>query len=660
MIENGIPAVNIEELKERIRAEVKQRKKQGTTLCQTVPPANFVASTFSHVKIDPLDIPAVMVPEKFEFKEVYHINDFLKFRDRNFVIAAYRGILKRGPDSGGLGHFLAKLRSGKMTKAEILGRLRYASEGRVKKTRVEGLFWNFLIQSSFRIPVLGYFFRLVTGIVNLPLILNNMGRFEEHASTALESRSNDLAVVLNKMGEIIEALEHLNPVLNGKIDSAELLALKAEVSSALDSKAGGAELSALKAEVSSALDSKAGGAELSALKAEVSSALDSKAGGAELSALKAEVSSALDSKAGGAELLALKAEVSSALDSKAGGAELSALKAEVSSALDSKAGGAELSALKAEVSSALDSKAGGAELSALKAEVSSALDSKAGKDLLEDVNDRIREILREIRGHKLNILDQQRRLMFLLEEARKRFPEPISTDQIKAMLTEEDHILDAMYVSLEDRFRGTRADIKERQRVYLPYLEDAGLERKKLSILDVGCGRGEWLELLKAEGFKAQGVDINPVLVNECKERGLEVFDGDAISFLRELPDAGLSVLTAFHMIEHLPLKTLIALLDEALRVIKPGGRVIFETPNPENLIVGACNFYADPTHRNPLHPELTKFIVEERGFCSVSLHRLHPVGKDYGLPEDGTEIVKRLNTLFYGPQDYAVVGTKP
>ena len=288
------------------------------------------------------------------------------------------------------------------------------------------------------------------------------------------------------------------------------------------------------------------------------------------------------------------------------------------------------------------------------------MESKAKKEHIRVFDEQIHDILRQVRDHKLNILDQQRRLMFLLEEARKRFPEPISTDQVREMLTEEDHILDAMYVSLEDRFRGTRADIKERQRVYLQYFNERGLERKDVSILDMGCGRGEWLELLKAEGFKAQGVDINHVLVNECKERGLDVMKGDVITFLRGLPNASVSVVTAFHLIEHLPLKTLIVFLDEALRVIEPGGCLIFETPNPENLIVGACNFYADPTHRNPLHPEMTKFIVENRGFCPVSLHRLNPIAEEAGFRENGTEIVKRLNALFYGPQEYAVIGAKP
>jgi len=420
MMETNISEINIDALMEKIRAEVKQRKEKGQRPFGSIS-RNWGALSNLHAKTDSSKVCSIPDPEKFEIKDHYHINEFLKFRDRNFVTAAYRGILRRRPDSGGLEHFLGNLRSGKMTKAEILGRLRYAPEGRVKKTTVEGLFWNFLIQSSFGIPVLGYFSRLTFGIGNLPLILRNMRVFEERASTQLASQRNDLAMMRPKMEEIIEAFEHLDPILNGKIDRTELGVLKNEVDAALESKADRAEFDVLKKEVDTALESKADRA----------------------------------------------------------------------------------------------------EFDVLKKEVDTALESKADQNLIEDITDQIRNILRQTRDHKLNILDQQRRLMFLLEEARKRLPEPISTDQIKEMLTEEDQVLNAMYVSFEDQFRGTREDIKKRQSVYLPYLEEAGLGDENSPVLDVACGRGEWLELLKEKGFKARGVDVNALLVEECVQKHL-------------------------------------------------------------------------------------------------------------------------------------------
>jgi O-antigen chain-terminating methyltransferase len=93
--------------------------------------------------------------------------------------------------------------------------------------------------------------------------------------------------------------------------------------------------------------------------------------------------------------------------------------------------------------------------------------------------------------------------------------------------------------------------------------------------------------------------------------------------------------------------------------VLKPGGLIIFETPNPENIQVGACNFYFDPTHRNPLPAQTVKFLAESRGFTSVSIHFLHPLDKEHQIEDDGSEVVRRFNRLFYGPRDYAVVGYK-
>ena len=144
MIESDISEVKVDELMEKIRAEVKQGKEGGG--------GSSGVSPGLYAKIDLPDIFSIPDLDNFEIKDRYHINDFLKFRDRNFVMIAYRGILIRRPDSRGLEHFLDNLRSGKMTKAEILGRLRYAPEGRVKKKKGEGFILEFphsiLIQNS--------------------------------------------------------------------------------------------------------------------------------------------------------------------------------------------------------------------------------------------------------------------------------------------------------------------------------------------------------------------------------------------------------------------------------------------------------------------------------------------------------------------------------
>jgi 2-polyprenyl-3-methyl-5-hydroxy-6-metoxy-1,4-benzoquinol methylase/predicted nuclease with TOPRIM domain len=260
---------------------------------------------------------------------------------------------------------------------------------------------------------------------------------------------------------------------------------------------------------------------------------------------------------------------------------------------------------------------------------------------------------------KVDYILQERRLTVLLQEARKRLPEPLGSEQLQVFADEGKHVLDALYVSFEDQFRGTREDIKERFRVYLPLLNEAKLGSDAMPILDIGCGRGEWLEVLREEGLRARGIDLNRVLVDECRSRGLEVVEGEAVRYLSTLPQSSFGAVTAFHLIEHLPFEAMITLLDETVRVLKPGGMAVFETPNPENVLVGSCNFYLDPTHRNPLPSSMVKFLAEARGLCRVEIINLHPYPDAYRVEEGGLEVAQQFNKYFYGPQDYAIVGWK-
>jgi SAM-dependent methyltransferase len=222
----------------------------------------------------------------------------------------------------------------------------------------------------------------------------------------------------------------------------------------------------------------------------------------------------------------------------------------------------------------------------------------------------------------------------------------------------QSHALDALYAAFEERFRGSRQEIKQRVAVYLPKLRDAGIGTREMPILDVACGRGEWLELLKEQGLHATGVEINPIFVEHCRRYNLKVEQSDLFAYLRTLPDESLGAVTGFHIIEHLPFEMLIKLLDETLRVLNPGGIAIFETPNPENVSVGSNTFYLDPTHRNPLPSAMMGFMLQARGFCRVEILKLHP-SREANAPDDH-ELTSRFNELFYGPQDYAVIGIRP
>jgi SAM-dependent methyltransferase len=265
----------------------------------------------------------------------------------------------------------------------------------------------------------------------------------------------------------------------------------------------------------------------------------------------------------------------------------------------------------------------------------------------------------EVAAQRRERRSQEQPLTLLLEEARRRLSEPFTQEQLQTLASEEQRLLDAFFATHEERFRGSRAVIKERLSVYLPVLKEAKAGGKGHPILDLGCGRGEWLELLQEQGLRAQGVDRNPAMVAECRQYALEVIESDLISYLCSLPDSSLSGVTGFHIIEHLPFDVLLRLFDETVRVLQAGGVAIFETPNPQNVLVSTHDFYLDPMHRHPLPSLLMKFIAESRGLGRVKVTPLHPPPESYRIEEDGLAVAKRFNELFYGPRDYAVIGWK-
>jgi O-antigen chain-terminating methyltransferase len=176
--------------------------------------------------------------------------------------------------------------------------------------------------------------------------------------------------------------------------------------------------------------------------------------------------------------------------------------------------------------------------------------------------------------------------------------------------------------------------------------------------VDVGCGRGEWLELLGELGIPALGIDMNAAMVDACIASGCAAKVDDAIAYLQQQPAGCLAGVTGFHIIEHLPFETLIALFDAAYAALADGGILIFETPNPENMIVGSCNFYYDPTHRNPIVPAVAEFIATQRGFSKAEILRLHPFPEDYRVKGEGFS-GDIINKFFFGAQDFALIAWK-
>jgi SAM-dependent methyltransferase len=278
--------------------------------------------------------------------------------------------------------------------------------------------------------------------------------------------------------------------------------------------------------------------------------------------------------------------------------------------------------------------------------------------LRKEMGAELETLLKEIGNQKLSILDQQRRFQALLQEAREKLAEGYSPEQIQNMVREENHLLDTLYFIFENEFRGSREEVKEKQKIFLRYVEEVDAGRDESPVIDIGCGRGEWLELLKENGYVARGVDNNRTMVRQCKDLKLDVIESEAIKYLRTQEPNTFGMITGFHIVEHLSFEALIALFDESFRALKSGGVVIFEAPNPENLIVGCCNFYFDPTHRNPIPPKLLDFLLRARGFSKTEIVKHHPYNFFQGEPE-GSDAVKRLMAFFNAEQDYAVIGYK-
>lgn len=249
----------------------------------------------------------------------------------------------------------------------------------------------------------------------------------------------------------------------------------------------------------------------------------------------------------------------------------------------------------------------------------------------------------------------QRELSMMLAQAQQ----PGAVPTFSARAEEEPGMPHELYLEFEANFRGSKEMIRERLKANLPYFKP-NAELFSEPVMDLGCGRGEWLQLLKEADIPAIGVDSNTAMIQCCTDAGLEAYVGDALQYLASMPANSLGGLTAFHIIEHLPLDVFIKLIDEARRVVRPGGVVLFETPNPENLIVGACNFYVDPTHRNPMPPALVAFLLQARGFERVEIDRRHPGDPALHLKGNDEAITGPLNRLLFGAQDYAAIGYAP
>jgi SAM-dependent methyltransferase len=272
----------------------------------------------------------------------------------------------------------------------------------------------------------------------------------------------------------------------------------------------------------------------------------------------------------------------------------------------------------------------------------------------------------ELAQHSTRVQDLLQRLASLAPRGRDPAPvsaqdadtpSPVAGATLLAACTTD--ALDDFYVAFEDAFRGSRADVRDGLSHYLPDLNLAATVTDTTPLLDLGCGRGEWLELLSDHGLTAIGVDNNQVSVAQGRARGLCIEQRDVLAALRAREDCSLGAISAFHIIEHLPFPVLFELLRQAYRALVPGASILLETPNPENILVGSHTFYHDPTHRNPLTPNSVAFFLRYCGFADPEIRRLHPYPEAARVQGDD-DLTARVNGHLCGPQDFAVIARKP
>ena len=509
------PRIDAEELANRIRAETGSRRFSTTDLPK---PAAYV--NFPRIYEYPLRI---------ESKASYTVADFLCLHDGDFLRNAYFTILDREVDENGFEYHLSALRSGRCSRVEILGRLRYSPEGRNRGIKITGLWPRLAIQTAFRIPLLGYLLSLGSFLILLPVNLRKWRHFE----ALFHQRLQEHRVQFNEMARRTE---------DSLFSTTE-----------------------------------------------------------ELSRLRTETT---------------------------------------------------------DIRLQTQAKADGVELAALKSLLSDGLSQKADA---EPIMNEVSEMWKQIIDHKHSIIDQQRRLGILLEESRRRLAKPNLQDLAETMAEEEDHLLDALYVSFEDHFRPPRKDIKKRLEIHLSIVREAQAGTAAAPILDIGCGRGEWLELLAENGLAAKGVDSNRVMIERCRQfqkKDLDVIEAEVVTYLRSLKPNSIGAITGFSFIEHLPFRKLVTIFDEALRVLKPGGVVILASADPEGEDRSAGYFH--PSLRNSLPPPIILYLAAKRGFVRIKMEQQNGPAKHPAIPSElrksHTSYTTKDNSAINPPQGQNIV----
>jgi 2-polyprenyl-3-methyl-5-hydroxy-6-metoxy-1,4-benzoquinol methylase len=253
----------------------------------------------------------------------------------------------------------------------------------------------------------------------------------------------------------------------------------------------------------------------------------------------------------------------------------------------------------------------------------------------------------------LFLKEELNKLLSVLEK--KNIPSPA---QVKKFL---EPLEDWRYAGFENRFRGYEEGVKKQQESYLPYF------KKKGKVLDLGCGRGEFLELLEKKGIEAVGIDLNDQMVDICLEKGLNCKKGDILEKLAEWDDNSLSGIFSSQVIEHLTPSHLKRMIELAYFKLAPSSYMVLETINPTSVFSLVQIYFLDLSHQKPLHPQAIKFLMESMGFEEVEIKYSSPIEEDRlqelpGADENSSILnqnIDKLNKLLYAPSNYASIGKK-
>lgn len=259
--------------------------------------------------------------------------------------------------------------------------------------------------------------------------------------------------------------------------------------------------------------------------------------------------------------------------------------------------------------------------------------SEIQKQLWDDL-DRIRLEYERMIHYELRLIRQQ------------RVPSPT----IPAPIAPRQDFAGFDYTRFAEKFRGSEEYVREGQRFYLPYFQECK------SVLDIGSGRGEFLELMRESGIPAHGIDLDGASVDACRQKGLSAEVADLFEFLNVETGTPFDGIFAGQIIEHLPPEQLPHMIQLCASRLKPGGVLIIETPNPESLAIFATHFYIDPTHTRPIPPALLEFYYQEFGLGRIETHRRFPAADS--IPEV-KQLPEEVQAKFFGALDYAVVGRK-